>query len=271
MFREETRAFPGSGLRRASVNSFGFCGTNAHAVIDDAYTYLSSRGITSGNHFTSQTKRMLTKGSNGRNAFCTKNTDIVNTVRINGVEKSHTNGISGSGSHPMVFCLSAQDKDGITRVRRVLRDFLSRKDETYDNESQEFFVSLAHTLNTRRTHHQWRTYAVSSTVPELIDSLDDGEKPSPEYLAASRAPRLGFIFTGQGAQWAGMGMELMVYPGFAASIHAADRYLRDKLGIEWSVKEELQKSKTQSKLDIAEFSQSLCSIIQVALVDLLQE
>lgn len=244
--------FPGSGLRRASVNSFGFCGTNAHAIIDDAYTYLNSRGIADANHFTRQGSRMLPNGVNGSNQV-------------------HVNGTEGSIIHPLVFALSAQDKDGIGRVKQSLTKFLTQKDKTHDRETHEFFTSLAHTLNIRRTHHQWKTYAVASTVQELVEVLNDREKPLPEYLGVSRAPRLGFVFTGQGAQWAGMGMELMAYPTFSASILAADRYLKEELGIEWSVEEELRMHKAQSKLSIAEYSQSLCTVIQVALVDLLRE
>jgi acyl transferase domain-containing protein len=37
--------WPKKGLRRVSINSFGFGGTNAHVVIDDAYHYLQSRRL----------------------------------------------------------------------------------------------------------------------------------------------------------------------------------------------------------------------------------
>jgi acyl transferase domain-containing protein len=36
----ELVTWPNSGLRRASVNSFGYGGANAHVVIDDAYHFL---------------------------------------------------------------------------------------------------------------------------------------------------------------------------------------------------------------------------------------
>ncbi|KAK8017984.1 hypothetical protein PG991_007174 [Apiospora marii] len=243
--------FPGPGLRRASVNSFGFCGTNAHAILDDAYSYLQSRGITGGNHFTQHknSKRL----ANG----------IANTA--------------DSAGRPLVFTLSAQDRDGIKRVRQSLSNFLLSKENktrsTRESSAVEFLVDLAHTLNTRRTHHQWKTFAIAASASELAEAFNDKEAPRPEYLTASQPPRLGFVFTGQGAQWAGMGMELMAaYPTtFGASIAAADAYLRTELGCEWSAEEELRRPKGDSKLGIAEYSQPLCTVLQVALVDLLAE
>ncbi|KAK8053725.1 hypothetical protein PG996_013026 [Apiospora saccharicola] len=251
--------FPGSvpGLRRASVNSFGFCGTNAHAILDDAYSYLQSRGITGGNHFTQH--------NNGQK--------LTNGVINNTLESS-------AARHPLVFALSAQDRDGIKRVRQTLSDFLLSKENHSKTRSHrdssgavEFLVDLAHTLNTRRTHHQWKSFAVAASTQGLADALKDKETPRPEHLAASRPPRLGFVFTGQGAQWAGMGMELMAaYPlTFGASVAAADAYLRAELGCEWPAEEELRRPKAESKLGIAEYSQPLCTVLQVALVDLLGE
>jgi acyl transferase domain-containing protein len=45
----QSYAWPDAGLRRASVNSFGMGGTNAHIVLDDAYHYMVNNGL-SGNH-----------------------------------------------------------------------------------------------------------------------------------------------------------------------------------------------------------------------------
>lgn len=46
-FPLELIPWPTTGLRRVSVNSFGFGGTNAHAVLDDAHHYLKLRDISS--------------------------------------------------------------------------------------------------------------------------------------------------------------------------------------------------------------------------------
>ncbi|KAL9110460.1 MAG: hypothetical protein Q9227_005004 [Pyrenula ochraceoflavens] len=44
-------SWPTNGLRRASVQSFGFGGANSHIVLDDAYNFLRMRGL-AGNHNT---------------------------------------------------------------------------------------------------------------------------------------------------------------------------------------------------------------------------
>lgn len=47
----EITPWPVDGLRRVSVNSFGYGGANGHVILDDAYHYMRQRGI-SGKHST---------------------------------------------------------------------------------------------------------------------------------------------------------------------------------------------------------------------------
>ncbi|KAJ0311184.1 hypothetical protein COL516b_001888 [Colletotrichum fioriniae] len=111
----------------------------------------------------------------------------------------------------------------------------------------------------------------TETIPKIPRQLDaplvNGTEKSLEGNAATpiRAktnPRLAFVFTGQGAQWATMGMDLLAYRAFQESLLAADRYLND-LGFE------LSKSKTSSRINDPEFCQPICTALQVAMVDLL--
>lgn len=57
------------------------------------------------------------------------------------------------------------------------------------------------------------------------------EKLDVKRVAAD--PGLALVFTGQGAQWARMGMGLVHYPVFQESIQSADAYLKS-LGSDWS-------------------------------------
>lgn len=124
---------------------------------------------------------------------------------------------------------------------------------------------------------KWRVAILAATSFDLIDALNsnrivpgkvmDGAKNRPDDL------QLGFVFTGQGAQWHAMGRELYGqqhgYPVYRSAVERADRCLR-KLGSHWSLVEELtgRDAKT-SKVSEAHVSQPACTVVQLCLVDLL--
>jgi acyl transferase domain-containing protein len=67
---------------------------------------------------------------------------------------------------------------------------------------------------------------------ELVEKM---EAPSCVPKQVSKAPKIGFVFAGQGAQWFAMGRELLgSYPSFQETLAAADRTYRD-LGADWSL------------------------------------
>lgn len=233
-----------NGVRRVSVNSFGYAGTNAHVVLEDAQHYLESKGL-SGVHFTTRRRVSRKAAAEAADASLHKH-------------------------ERLLVGFSAQDKDGLRRVRQSLATHLQRKmADLSDEEQHQYFIDLAYTLNHRRTAHQWKTFSIASSLGDLLRTIDSDEKEF-EHIS-SKTPRIGFVFTGQGAQWAGMGMELMSYSEFRSSIRAADKFLKTQLGCSWSAEEELLRPKNESCLGAAEFSQTLCTVLQVALVDLLAE
>ena len=237
----ELSPWPTKGLRRISVNSFGYGGTNAHAILDDAYHYLRSRDMTAP-HFT----------------------------KIGSVVK--TNGVRHTKPNLYLIPISAQDREGLKRVKKSLASLVQRKVTELPTvaEQDAYLANLVYTIGERRSRLQWKTFVIASSLEDLHTSLEADDETHPEYLA-SHSPRLGFVFTGQGAQWAGMGTELMSYPAYRNSVEAADTYLRTQLGCEWSATEELARGKATSRLGGAIYSQTLCTVLQVALVDLLHD
>ncbi len=67
-----------------------------------------------------------------------------------------------------------------------------------------------------------------------------------------------------------MGAELNQYPIFRESVEASDAYLRSALKCKWSAMEEMLREEDQSNINLPAYSQPICTILQIALVDLLE-
>ncbi|KAI1502944.1 hypothetical protein F5X99DRAFT_137710 [Biscogniauxia marginata] len=232
-------AWPTEGLRRASVNSFGFGGTNAHCVIDDAENYLSSRGITG--HISLATPRRI------HSLPTTNNNEADSRLTFT----------------PRMFVISANDKDTIEKLASSLATHFGSLEQ---EGTQQYALQLAYTLYSRRSMLPWREAVVASSLHDLSQRLSSVDlTPS----RTSKPPKLGFVFTGQGAQWAGMGRELLdTYPVYKKTIEAADEHLRS-IGCAWSLIEALVQDKESSQLGDASVSQPACTAVQLGVVDLL--
>ncbi|PYH65910.1 type I polyketide synthase [Aspergillus vadensis CBS 113365] len=124
---------------------------------------------------------------------------------------------------------------------------------------------LAYTLASRREHHSHRAFAV--VYPDT--PVDQSQfHSSPKTLPS---PTLTFVFTGQGAQWAGMGRQLLeTEPLFYNAIKKMDDVLRNLAEPpEWSLLEELSRVGTESRVNEVELAQPLCTALQVGLLQIL--
>lgn len=121
---------------------------------------------------------------------------------------------------------SAADEEGLYRLSNLysqhFKEFLHVKNE-------KIIDNLSFTLNTRRSSLAWKSFVVVKSSDDLSSISQAISKP---IRATVTRPRLGFVFTGQGAQWYGMGRELLGYPVFKASLLRSQILLRD-LACEW--------------------------------------
>ncbi|RDH32115.1 hypothetical protein BDQ94DRAFT_160155 [Aspergillus welwitschiae] len=161
---------------------------------------------------------------------------------------------------------SSSDKEGIRRIQDTWIPFFANL-QIKSQERSNYLDRLSHTLISRRSCLSWRAYAV--TEPDTDWNTIPGRLVSPGQSITSS--NLAYIFSGQGAQWYAMGRELLdAYPTFFNSIREANAYLRT-LGCQWDLLDALQKSESGSSVNLTDRSQTLCTALQIALVDLLEE
>nr|QED55506.1 TRI17 [Trichoderma protrudens] len=203
---------------RISVNSFGYGGTNAHAILERP---------------------------------------AQSTVQDGGE-------IISAKDTPRLFILSAASQASLLNMLTMNGEWISQ------HADQASLRDLAYTLSQRRSLLPWRFSCVAANQQELLDALNQGSKKKDAITRISPGVKISFVFTGQGAQWAGMGRELLSNTTFNDSIQKSNKILHD-LGSSWDLIEELLREKDKSRLQEAELAQPATTAIQVALVDLARE
>jgi acyl transferase domain-containing protein len=227
--------WPVPGIRRASINSFGYGGTNGHVVIDDAYHYLQLREL-KGKHHTSPRPTWLDHNQIGNKGV---KDELLSFPQLSNSHNSFDNGHNADSSleqalrentqRPRIFYLAAHEKGVVIANALACAEYLASRDEKNEDG---FLDDLAYTLCERRSRFPWGCCVVATTKNEIVEKFSGPLlKPTRQF---SNIPRLAFVFTGQGAQWWRMGRELLVYPVFVQVLERADAAVK-KLGASWSL------------------------------------
>ncbi|KAH7329713.1 beta-ketoacyl synthase domain-containing protein [Stachybotrys elegans] len=210
--------------RRASVNSFGFGGTNAHVILES---------YDAANLGTTLEMPLFT---------------------------------------PFVF--SAQSKASLLASLVAHADYLDKHPETHP-------ADLAWMLRARRSRLPLRVTFPASPVAqlrarlrELTSNFQLEPRPAAIRGRGSDKTRLLGVFTGQGAQWARMGAELVERSAQAADVLAdlddALKQLPEPDRPLWTLRDELLAEAAKSRVDRAAIAQPICTAVQVMLVVLLR-
>ncbi|EED13647.1 polyketide synthase, putative [Talaromyces stipitatus ATCC 10500] len=299
----EMTPWPTNRLRRVSINSFGYGGANAHCILDHPSVVIPGyelRGLPYAYEKMSISSPLRTVQSNGEkngNGHWNRHNNGRLNNHSNGCANGHPNGHANghSNSHAehnghdtyngrlpsFTWCQPAKIRQiEQAGARKFILLTMSAHDEAAlkmklsavpELLKQYYIADLLYTLACRKSSFSRRAFAIadSQTVLDELDSnlVRTGKAPS------SPPQRIGFVFTGQGAQWPEMGAKLLnEFSVFRSAIQYLDLVLSKlQRRPSWSIEGALLEPTASSRIHEPAFSQTVCTAVQIALVSLLKQ
>lgn len=171
---------------------------------------------------------------------------------------------------PMV--LSARSENALKAMASRMGEWV--ENHAKGNGSSPLLPALSYTLGARRNHHSYRLTVVTHSSDDLVAELREFSAEATGSMAKTsftprpeHAPRIGFVMSGQGPQWWGMGRELMRNePVFRKTIEACAAAMKPHA--RFSLLEELGRDEATSRLQQTEIAQPAIFAMQVALAAL---
>ena len=221
-----------NGTPRAAINSFGYGGTNAHAILE---RYVEPTRTVAG----------TTKTANGK----------VNAP------------VDLPATREIIFPLSARGNDALKAAVQAMVEALPQLEKNY---SLNEICYVAATRRQHHSHRlAVRCGSIEDLKSKLQAYLVDGQAEgviTGKVESISSAPV--FVFTGMGPQWWGMGRELMQEePVFRAAVEECDAILQRIAG--WSIIEELAKDEATSRVGETQIAQPANFVVQYGLTQML--
>lgn len=227
--------------RRASVNSFGFGGTNAHAILESW----------------DQDARVPPHGPDA--------------VQVEVVPDLHP-----APAICAPITLSAYTRSALERAASELSKTLSRTTDCFNIQD---LIGTLQSRRTEFPFRAAFTAATTRDLVDQLDafaasrgSLDEYSVSEAVLVSPEWPVRVLGVFTGQGAQWPRMGACLFESsPEFRRSIRQLEESLAQLPDApSWSLADELLAPEDISRVHEAEVAQPLTTALQIALVDLLR-
>ena len=163
---------------------------------------------------------------------------------------------------PTLVPVSAASKTALTTACAQLADRLEARPCA--------FPDVAGTLALRRSHLDHRLVVAAQSAEAAVSALRAvaAGETSDAVISGRRTSgrRLAFVFTGQGAQWWGMGRELLRQdPLFRETVERCDQLFSQRSG--WSLLDELARPEDCSRINETVVAQPAIFALQVALAE----
>lgn len=247
-----------NSYRRASVNAFGYGGSNAHVVLDNTQHFIDQGGVplekiwqphASSYVDPAQMLSMLVGSSSGTRGRPSK-------------------GLLPKQRRPQLLVFSANDQDSLKRQIDALSAHL------LDPRVKVKLTDLSYTFSQRRSRHYHRAFLLAyPTKTGHVNNIAPELSKFANTPAAQAAIRIGLVFTGQGAQWSQMGAGLVaMFPQTAQLLQDLDHVLQqlpEDLRPKWSLLKELTEPRSPEHLGNPEYSQALVTALQLAQLSVL--
>ncbi|MEK7787153.1 MAG: type I polyketide synthase, partial [Chloroflexota bacterium] len=204
-----------TGKRIAGVSGFGFSGTNAHVILEEAPT---------------------------------RATEPLSVDR-----PTH------------LLTVSAKGETALRELARRFAQHLNSDPSGFQNPKG--LADVCYTANTGRAHFANRTAFTANSPQQMREKLlafADGQSP---VVTAKGQLKIAFLFTGQGAQYAGMARQLCeTQPTFRKTLDQCDEILRPLLN--QSLISPLYSQSDSSLLDQTAYTQPALFAVEYALAEL---
>lgn len=224
------------GQRFAGVSTFGFGGTNAHVIIADAAPVAA------------------------------RSAETFRKIATPRARSTPDPAVADAGSHPSILVLSAHDEAALQQLARALADQVRHDDA---KKSAGELTELARALVHHRDLMPNRAVIVGE-IAQGLDALAKGEVI--DGIVRGRAvttdAKLGFVYSGNGSQWAGMGVSCYRHnQAFRRHFDRIDA-LFEPLA-DWSLRDALVADNLAERLKQTIIAQPLLFALQAAATDAL--
>ncbi len=270
----------GEQPRLAGVSSFGFGGTNAHIILQEAGVRNQEPGVRSAEGTGQRTAGTAPlRGASFRlppgqeSEFKNKSTFIELSSTDNQDLKQFSQNVhklSTDRERPLhLLTLSAKNEEALRCLVKRYQDYLA-------SHPQVSIADVCFTANTGRSHFDHRLAVVAQSREDFIAKLassEENKQPGGLYrgqITKSKQQKIAFLFTGQGSQYVGMGYQLyQTQPTFRQAIDRCAEILQfylDKPLLE--VLYPTAAEKANSLLDQTAYTQPAIFAVEYALAQL---